>query len=306
MEGLAYIDEGGEQLGRHAVIMKGTAGNPRQYRVLSEYLVEGLIRTLRNFNVPRPVASAFISFRILENILIFLLASIYYRKLGLNIHATLIGLSLLAWAMTHSLYESALQFDTYADVIFYLLAAVTILSEKYVGFLLVSGAAALNRETSGLIPFMIISNQLFSKSKSVRNKRAMAVFLTSLCLYIIVYVSIRLSFGKQPLHEGYGLRPGFEYFMFNVSRYTSWFYLFATLGILPIMSVLSIRHCPMSLQAFFWGIVPIWVLVHLFFGFIAETRVFLVPLALVFVPGALFGAVVQDQNELSSPKSSPI
>jgi hypothetical protein len=105
--GLFYIEEG-DQVARHVRVLQGRAGDPWQYRVLSEYLVEAALQIIQNLRIPRPVAAAFIGFRILQNIVIFSIAAIYYRKLGLNIYTMLIGLSLLSWAMTHSLYDSDL------------------------------------------------------------------------------------------------------------------------------------------------------------------------------------------------------
>src|SRR5437588_6980115 len=84
---LAYLPT--EQLSRHRGIVQGEAGSPYQYRILSEYLVEGLLRVFTKIGIPQPITSAFILFRIFQNIAIFLLVSIFYKKLGLNTYVTL-------------------------------------------------------------------------------------------------------------------------------------------------------------------------------------------------------------------------
>src|SRR5262249_40146241 len=155
-----------DQLSRHMNVLQGHAGNSWQYRILSTYLVEWLIRGLRNLGIPHPITSGFILFRIFQNTLIFLLAAFYYQKLGLNTYVMLIGLSLLAWGMTHALYDSDLQFNTYSDIIFYLAAGLIILLDRYAWLIPITGLAALNRETSGLIPFMLIAYGLWTKSRN--------------------------------------------------------------------------------------------------------------------------------------------
>jgi hypothetical protein len=53
--------------------------------------------------------------------------------------------------------------------------------------------------------------------------------------------------------------------------------------------VFSYQTWPRALKIFFWVVVPAWFGVHFFTALVAETRLLLVPLALVFIPGALFG-----------------
>ena len=51
--------------------------------------------------------------------------------------------------------------------------------------------------------------------------------------------------------------------------------------------MIGYRKWPLELRAFFWVIVPVWFLVHAFGSVMAETRLLLVPQAMVFIPGAL-------------------
>jgi len=285
--GLEYLET--SQVNRHVRVLQGNAGNSWQYRILSTYLVEWIIRGLTNLGFPRPILTGFILFRIFQNTLIFLLAALYYQKLGLNTYVMLIGLSLLAWGMTHSLYDSDLQFNTYSDVIFYLAAALIILLGQYAWLIPITGLAALNRETSGLIPFMLIAYGSRAKSSNKPQNIAIMIAAISCGLYAVIFFSLRRVYGEQPLLLYDDKQPGLELFVYNISRYITWVQLFATMGILPIMAIFSFRQWPDSLRAFFWAIVPIWFLVHPFVSAMAETRLFLVPFALVFVPGALFG-----------------
>lgn len=301
--GLSYLEEGG-QIQRHVAVLQGTAGDPWQYRVLAEYLVEGVIRVFHRAGIPRPIASAFISFRVFQNVLIFLLAAIYYRKLGINTYTVLIGLSLLAWGMTHSLYDSDLQFNTYFDVIFYLLAGIFTLHGRYGLLIPLSGLAALNRETSGLIPFMPISVHVLSRPRNRYLLRKVAMIsAAALLVYAGVFIGLRVFYGRRPLITPYGNSPGIELLRYNLGRYITWVQLFATLGLLPILALLSMPRWPRTLYAFFWAIVPIWFAVHLAASVMAETRLFLVPHALVFIPGALFGLMREGSDETAQGMS---
>ncbi len=302
--GLSYLET--SQLSRHMNVLLGKAGDAWQYRIFSEYLVEGIIVALRNLGFQHPITTAFISLRIFQNTIIFVLASLYYKKLGLNTYVTLIGLSLLAWGMTHAFYDSDLQFNTYFDIIFYLTAALLILHNRHAWIIPVAGLAALNRETSGLIPFLLISYSLYTKAEKGQRSIAMIIAAIACGLYTIIFFGLRLTLGPQPLIEPYGHTLGFNLFMYNISRYRTYVQLFATLSILPFTAIFSFARWPRSLKAFFWTIVPIWLPVHTFLAVTAETRMFLVPLALIFVPGTLFGIVNPDNQSLLLSDRNPV
>jgi hypothetical protein len=87
----------------------------------------------------------------------------------------------------------------------------------------------------------------------------------------------------------------------------TWEQLLATLGIVPILAVLTYGRWPKALRIFFWVIVPIWVGVHFVAALVAETRLMLVPQALVFTRGALFGIAAEPKRPSSSccPDSFP-
>ena len=82
---------------------------------------------------------------------------------------------------------------------------------------------------------------------------------------------------------------GLEFLRYNLGHYQSWLNLFGTMGILPIMALVSSPRWPRDLKAVFWLVVPIWFLIHFTASMVDESRLFLVPQALVFVPGALLG-----------------
>jgi hypothetical protein len=283
--GLPYLE--GTQMERHLKILHRQAGDPYQYRILSEYLIAGYRFILKYFGLSQSITVALITFRVVQNTLIFFFAAAYYRKLGLNVSTAILGLALLAWGMTHCFYDSDLAFNTYSDVIFYLLAAVLILNEQYAWMIPLTALAALNRETSGLIPFLMLAPALARKSLPAR--KIMFFAIAALFAYICVFTGLRFFFAPQSLYFPYGHHQGWELFGYNVYRWTTWLQLFATFNVLPFLTLFAFRRLPGTLQLFFWIIAPVWFLIHVFGSIMAETRLFIVPLALLFVPGALLG-----------------
>ena len=289
---IPYLE--GDQLRRHLAVLQGNAPDPWQYRVLSDYAAEGIIQLFTRLAIPHSVAAAFIFFRFIQGVGIFLFCYFYYRKLGLSTAHSLIGMSILAWGITHANYDSDLQFSTYFDIIFYLLAGLAILGNKPLWIIPIALFAALNRENSGLIPFMLFASYLpvgWGKLRfSERTRPPTKIILIaaiSLTLYAVIFFSLRFILGPRPVLFPYG-HSGLDLLRYNLFRWITWVQLFGTLGIIPILAMMSFRQWPPQLRAFFWVIVPIWFLVLMFLTAAAESRGFLVPQALVFIPGALF------------------
>jgi hypothetical protein len=284
--GLEYL-EAGNQISRHRDVLLGAAGNPWQYRILTVYMLEGIIRVLQYFGVAHGVSAAFIAFRLLQNAGIFLAASIYYRRLGLNRRIVLLGLILLGWAMTHAYFDSDLQFSTYADVFFYLLAAIAILSGRTVFIVPIALLASLNRETALLIPLMLFA--VMAKTEPVAVWRSpRIVMVVSLGVSIAVLAGLRVVLPPQGLVLPYGHALGEDLLSYNIRRLVTWVQLMATMSLLPMVALLGYRQWPRELKVFFWVIVPAWFGVHFLASVMAETRLVLVPLAVVLLPGALF------------------
>jgi hypothetical protein len=311
--GIVYL-EIGSQFQRHLDVLQGTAIGHWQYRVLPDYLVEILIQFYRQSGISHPVASAFTSFRFMQGVLIFLTCHFYYRRLGLSAVHSLMGLGILAWGMTHANHDSDLQFNLYFDVFFYLAAGIVIINGRYLWIIPITILAALNRETSGLIPVLLLACYLPSRTtkppyfeiKKVL-KRPVVVSLISLALYIMIVLGLRAALGPRPPWQPYGYTPGFfgDVLSYNLFRSITWIQVFATLGIMPILALMSFKKWPRHLKVYFWVIVPFWFFINAFYGTMAESRLFLVPQAMIFIPGALFllqyaSDKVDDSREINS------
>jgi len=285
--GFRYVDSG-KQVRLYQRMLEGHSGDPWQYRVLSTGILRCTLASLRGLGVPHPYGTAFIAFRLVQNIAIFSLAGALYRSLGLTLTEAYLGLGLLAWSMTHALYDSDLQFSTYTDVIAYQAASLLITRRKVTAYPIIASLGALNRESSGLVPVMLLATCFTSYWPRDRRVKILVLALVSLALYAVTLVVIRASYAPQPLILPYGHRPGWDLLRYNVARWRTWRNLLVTLNVLPLLSVLSYRAWPLALKAILWSVVPAWLVVHFLGAIAAETRLFLVPGSIVFIPGALF------------------
>ena len=163
----------------------------------------------------------------------------------------------------------------------------TLLGRFYWLILLVTILAALNRETSALIPFFPLGYWLIVRPQNVTLKKAVWYSGISLLLFWGIYFGIRQYFGERQLITPYGNALGWETFVYNYGRKITYLNLAGTLGIVPIVALFYWKHWQMSLRAFFWIVVPIWFILHSFIAIMAETRLFLVPMAIVFIPASL-------------------
>src|SRR4029453_9360933 len=82
----------GTQNARHRRVLLGVAPDPWPDRVLSEWLVHGAIAACRALGLERPIVWGFLSFRVVQNLAIFLLAARYYSALGIGFRGVLLGL----------------------------------------------------------------------------------------------------------------------------------------------------------------------------------------------------------------------
>ena len=191
--------------------------------------------------------------------------------------------------MSYSLYNSDLSFNVYFDVAFYLIAGILVIEKKFIWLVLLMIPAAFNRETSVLIPLMLIFAIGFDAREKGRLKPAVIAASFGLLIFAIVFVGLRLYYGKQPFLTADGYFPGIGLLFLNFSRGVTWEQIAITLGIIPILAIFAYQRWPQVLRTYFWAVVPMWMAVHFAGALVAETRLLLVPQALVFIPGALFG-----------------
>ncbi|MBI2759287.1 MAG: hypothetical protein HYX49_11490 [Chloroflexi bacterium] len=281
--GAAYITS--VQMTRHLDILRGQAPNPWQYRILSEIVAEFFIFIFSFLPLQRAVVLGFIVFRVLQNIVIFLVAFALYKRLSHSNGMALLGIVLLAGTMRGAFYDADLAFNTYFDVIFYLLAALLILNRHYFWVVILTVFASLNRETSGLIPFLLLAAILNDNQPAKKN---LTPFFISLAVFFAVFSALRFLIPDRPLFIPYGQPPGPALLIYNLTREFTWNQLFQTLGLIPIIGMLFYFTWPSLWRNYFLVLCPVWFAIHIWASVVGETRLFLVPQALIFIPGSLF------------------
>jgi hypothetical protein len=206
----------------------------------------------------------------------------------------------LAWGFTYSGYASNLAFDTYFDVLFYLMAVILILEKRSILILPLSILAALNRETGILIPALLTATVFERPLKIMMRKKAFLIGTASLLLFAATLAGIRIYFGPRSFLEEYV--PGLSLLVYNATNLYSYFSIFATFSILPLIALVRFKGWPRILKRYFWLILPLWVVVHIFTSVIAEARLFLVPYVVVLLPAAML--VLQDEIGNSTANSA--
>ncbi len=150
--------------------------------------------------------------------------------------------------------------------------------------------APFNRETSGCIPFMLLFARWQWGMWPPVPRKTLVQFALCFVLCAGIVGGLRLVFGVRPyIVPTAGEKPILPLLTYNLTWWRTWVFLFATLGLLPLFAVASWKAWPATLRRFFWAVVPIWFPVHFSLAHAPETRLFLVPQVLLFVPGALLG-----------------
>lgn len=270
-------------------ILRGEGGDPWQYRVASVWLAKESERAAKALGFSDPATVGLLGFRVLQNLAIFALAWILYRRLGLGRRAAAVGLALLAAALSQAGFNAGMSFDTYTDLVVYLAAAILILDRRYAWIVPLTILGAVNRETCGLVPLMLMAVGLSLGRRTPEGRRALLLGLASLVAFAATVAIVRAVVGPGDLIIPYGKHHGFELFWFNVGRGVTWEHVFETVTVVPLIALWQLPRWPAALKAFGLAIVPVWLVVHAFGAVLVETRLLLVPYALIAIPGALAG-----------------
>ena len=345
-----------EQYARHLGFFTGDIlfPNPWQYRVLSHWIVEGIYQTYTHtigriidieslVTVNLPGASqdkfdqtrklleqiktpgyitynlVFVFFRLVTHLLIFWVAFLYYKKFVKSDWLMYFGIILISLSFGNSVNDSDLAFNTYLDVLFYLLVGYIIVSEKYDWYLLpVTILAALNRETSVLIPFVYFIARIDWKkvnfadlklNKLLPSKKTILITGVSYLFFWTIFVGLRIYYGLEAYQGVRGAPSGFSTLIINLFSLVSiktYFEMYGTFMVLPIIVLYKFKRIDPILRALFIALVPVWFFVHLWAAVAYQSRLFLVPTLLVFLPAALQIIEKDVLQNVRPPKREPL
>jgi hypothetical protein len=283
--GLAFMQD--EQLRFHTEVISGNSTDPWQYRILAPYIIESVHGWIRSLGLELSYTRIFIDLRLFQNFLIFVSCWFYFRAQGISRSKILVALAILAWGFTYSGYSSHLAFDTYFDILFYILAGYLVITNRSPWIILLSVLAALNRETGILIPLLPVVATLTTRPRISTNRRDLIISGLGLLAFLVVIFAVRASYGPKPLDHRY--LPGLNLLKTNLSEFYTYFSFIATFAVIPLVAILHWRGWPSRLKRWFWLCVPVWLVVHAFASHLAEARLLLAPYVLIILPAAMMG-----------------
>ncbi|MBI2422064.1 MAG: hypothetical protein HYV27_04470 [Candidatus Hydrogenedentes bacterium] len=274
---------------RLEAVLQGTAPAPGAYRILSDGATVLLYRAAAWCGLPRATGLTFIAIRLAQNLAIFAMCVLYYRRLGIPVYLSLLGVSGLAWGMTHSNFNSDLSINIYTELILYLIAAYALLAGRLTWIVPITVIGALNRETSLFIPVLLLAAYVETRPVLQMPARIFAAGLAALAVFLLIQGGLHLLLDSSglPPHSS-GEARGLPLLWHNLSSAQVWSGVFGVMGVFPVLALAGWRHWPHPLRAFAITLVPGWMLLHFAFAAAGESRFFLVPQALVFVPAALW------------------
>ncbi len=346
-----YYSNGIKTYERHIAVMQGRSEfyNPWQYRVLCPYAVEAMlwiydhsidkiypIEQKFHFNIENtsgineetsefirlmqtPGAMKymiiFIFFRFVEHFIIFCLAWKLWAAFIKNKWLIFFGINFLSLAFGNAVTAADLSFNTYMDIILYLLAANIIIYKKNPFWIIpITLTAAFNRETGMLIPFLYILSQFDLTQFSFRKMNVNVVkwpaikpwiiTAVSYILFFSVFFALRHHFGYRPqqIWKAAAGWPMLKLNLFSAVGMKAYMELIGTFGVIPLIILYCFKTFPYILKKWFLCIVPAWFAIHFISVVAYQTRLFMVPMILIMMPMILL--VVE--KIYNSPKSSEI
>lgn len=219
------------------------------------------------------------------NFAILALAYRYYKIYISNRWMAFLAVVFLDNGMNNAFRDTAFGFDTYIDLLLFIIA-ILIIVKAYSPFWLVPVMVIgiLNRETCLMIPVLFAVVNFVRDGYSIKRRN----FLFSALLTAIGFtgfVGLRWYFGYEP----YMLPSGWFRVVENFTNYSIISSQFAIMLVLPFLSMLFLRSADITLRTIWITIVPIWFMIHYYSFAVLEARYFLVPFSLAIIPIAMYG-----------------
>jgi hypothetical protein len=278
----------------HRWVVENRYTDHRAYRVITDYALAGLEWLLQGHESDPPPARLLFWGRYFTDLLMFLLAALFYRRLGLSRPAVILGMGMLAWAMFPTCYRSGLNIATFLDISVFLLAGVLVLDQRWTALICLAPIAALNKETSILITVLPLACAFRWRPFTLPRRELLASAL-GLGIWLLVYGVMHIFLGHAVFNT-YIDNPGTDFVHFNFFKDPDGYrQLFKTLGVLPFLALWGLRRAPVALGRMFWVVVPAWFVVHTILAWWAETRMYIVPMAFVFIPLSLYALRLESE-----------
>jgi len=261
----------------------------------------------------------FIAFRFLENVLVYALTYCLWSYFIKNDWLIFFGLLFLSLGIGNSVSVADLTFNTYIDNILYLLTACIVVYRYNPWWIIpITIIGAFNRETSIMIPFLFFISQMDFSSLQWRKPRLSSIrfppsttwIITAISyvLFFAIFVGIRRYYGYRTA-QYWKVPPGLPMLKLNLlsaDGIKAYFEMIGTFSVLPFIILYRFRRFPALLRTWFIAIVPVWFLVHWLTVVTYQTRLFLVPTILIFIPMMLWLIENYTRNNQLMPAPAPV
>ncbi len=239
----------------------------------------------------------FILFRFVEHLFIFYLSWKLWHYFVRSSWLVFFGINFLALALGNAVTVADLSFNTYMDIIFYLVTANTIVYKRNPIILIpITILAAFNRETGIMIPALYFISQVDLSKFSFKAGALKVIkwpkvktWIFTVVLYVLffaVFISLRLYFGYRP-QQIWKAPAGLQMLKLNLLSAVgvkAFLELVGTFGVIPLILLYNFRQFPYLLKKWFLFIVPVWFIVHFVSVVAYQTRLFMVPFILIMLP----------------------
>lgn len=278
VRGIFYLAE--YQIPMHQRIITGQAEPPYQYRLFDELNVELFARAFKGI---LGLPDIYLFYRIAQVFIILILAFHFYRRIGVP---GLLGVSVLIYSISLSLIGRDLCLSNYTELIIWLGCLIAFLKEdpKPIIFLTILGA--LVRETIILIPLLLILKGILDRQKESLKTGLISLFGFLILFSLVRFVLFPRGLTSIPIGDGTPL-SAFAFNILNPSTYTHGLVALSLFPIAFLLSVITpIKRTPSDLWLIYFFIAS-WYGLTLFLAIGAEVGLFLVPQAILFIPGVI-------------------
>ncbi len=218
---------------------------------------------------------------------------------------------MLSNSMCYSFFQSDLSYYTYTEIALLLTAGILINNNKDWIIIPLTILATFNREGALFIPVMLFASRLSDANfrtlftKKVVTYKFIWQSAFSVFGFCIVYFGLRHIIGHAAYSESrYGaVYPGLYLLYLNILNRQTWSGLGQIFNLLPLTIIFYCKW-PALLQKYLWFLVIPWMMAGFVFGSADETRLFLVPLFIVFVPVLLNLTWHDNRLEITSANPS--
>jgi hypothetical protein len=252
--------------------------------------------------------TVFLFFRFCLNFFLFVLAFCLWSYFIKNHWLIFLAQMFLSLAMGNAVIASDLTFNTYLDNVFYLLAACMIVYRKNpYWFIPLIILAAFNRETAMLIPALYFVSQTDLSKFSIRTfnftniifpaKHVWALTALLYVLFISIFAGVRMYYGYAA-PQVWKVPTGLPMIKLNLASAVAgkaYFEMVGVFSVIPFIILYTFKRHLLLLRTWFITIVPLWFAVHIYSVVIYQTRLFLVPTILVFIPMMLW--LIENYNQ---------